>query len=48
MSRLASLAKSPLVRQGVSLLVGAAVGLFLHYLLFRLTLPVQPFIYVNF
>jgi hypothetical protein len=32
----------------VSLLVGLVVGVFFHYLLFRLTLPVQPFIYVAF
>ncbi len=35
-------------RHLLSLLVGVAVGIFLHYLLFRLTLPVQPFIYVSF
>jgi len=40
--------KSPVVRQVVSLVVGLAVGVFFHYLLFRLTLPVQPFIYVAF
>jgi hypothetical protein len=36
------------VRHAVSLLVGLAVGVFFHYLLYRLTLPVQPFIYVAF
>jgi hypothetical protein len=36
------------VKQVVSLLVGVVVGVFFHYLLFRLTLPVQPFIYVAF
>lgn len=30
------------------LLVGLAVGVFLHYLLYRLFLPVEPFIYVAF
>jgi hypothetical protein len=32
----------------VSLLVGLVIGIFFHYLLFRLTLPIQPFIYVAF
>ena len=40
--------KSAAVRQLVSLLVGLAIGVTFHYLLFRLTLPVQPFIYVAF
>jgi hypothetical protein len=40
--------RSAPVRYGVSLLVGLAIGAFCHYLLFRLTLPVQPFIYVAF
>lgn len=40
--------KSPIVRHAISLIVGLAVGVFFHYLLFRLTLPVQPFIYVAF
>jgi len=40
--------KPSLLRHGLSLVVGVAVGIFLHYLLFRLTLPVQPFIYVSF
>ena len=43
-----SLLKSRPVKQAVSLLVGLVVGVFFHYLLFRLTLPVQPFIYVAF
>lgn len=30
------------------LILGLAVGLFLHYLCYRLFLPVQPFIYVAF
>ena len=43
MSRPASSPKRhPASRQALSLLVGVAVGIFLHYLLFRLTLPVQP------
>jgi hypothetical protein len=40
--------KSRPVKHAVSLLVGLVVGVFFHYLLFRLTLPVQPFIYVAF
>jgi hypothetical protein len=28
--------------------LGLAVGFFLHYLLYRLSLPLQPFIYVAF
>ena len=30
------------------LLLGLAIGVFIHYLLYRLFLPVQPFIYVAF
>ena len=48
MNRLEPILKSPAVRHAVSLLAGLAVGISLHYLLFRLTLPVQPFIYVAF
>jgi hypothetical protein len=40
--------RSPLTRHAFSLLVGLAVGVFLHYLLYRLGLPIQPFIYVAF
>ncbi len=40
--------KSPAIRHAISLAVGLLIGVFLHYLLFRLTLPVQPFIYVAF
>ncbi|MBI5426140.1 MAG: hypothetical protein HZA32_18865 [Opitutae bacterium] len=29
-------------------LLGAALGLFLHYLLYRISLPIEPFIYVAF
>jgi hypothetical protein len=43
-----SFLKSRPVKHTVSLLVGLVVGIFFHYLLFRLTLPVQPFIYVAF
>jgi hypothetical protein len=33
---------------GVSLAVGCAGGIFLHYLIYRLSLPTEPFIYANF
>ena len=29
-------------------LLGIALGVFLHYLLYRISLPLQPFIYVAF
>ena len=48
MNSLENIAKSPAVKHGFSLLVGLLVGIVFHYLLFRLTLPVQPFIYVAF
>jgi len=48
MNALENFLKSPVVKHGVSLLVGIVVGIAFHYLLFRLTLPVQPFIYVAF
>lgn len=28
--------------------LGAVLGLFLHYLLYRISLPIEPFIYVAF
>jgi hypothetical protein len=31
-----------------SLVLGVAAGVFLHYLLYRLSLPTEPFIYVSF
>ena len=33
---------------GVSLALGLAGGGFLHYLIYRLSLPTEPFIYVSF
>ena len=48
MSALESILKSSVIRHGFSLLVGLVLGVVFHYLLFRLTLPVQPFIYVAF
>jgi hypothetical protein len=35
-------------RAALSLLLGAAAGVCLHYLLYRLSLPSTPFIYVAF
>lgn len=48
MSELEKILKTTAGRHAVSLLLGLVVAAFLHYLLFRLTLPVQPFIYVAF
>jgi hypothetical protein len=33
---------------GVSLMLGIAGGVFLNYLIYRLSLPTEPFIYVSF
>ena len=33
---------------GASLVLGLAGGMFLHYLIYRLSLPTEPFIYVSF
>ena len=32
----------------LSMILGLVVGVFFHYLLYRLNLPKEPFIYVNF
>jgi hypothetical protein len=32
----------------LSLLIGCALGILFHYTLYRLSLPVEPFIYVAF
>ena len=32
----------------VSLVIGALIGVFAHYLLYRMSLPSEPFIYVAF
>lgn len=32
----------------VALLLGLLVGVFFHYLIYRLSLPSKPFIYVSF
>ncbi len=36
------------VRGALSFVLGLAVALILHYALFRMTLPVEPFIYMAF
>jgi hypothetical protein len=36
------------LRMLYSITLGAACGAFLHYLLFRFGLPLEPFIYVSF
>lgn len=38
----------PVVRAALSLLAGVAAAVVFSYLLFRLGLPSQPFIYVSF
>jgi len=37
-----------LLRQLVSFLLGCAVGAVLHYALYRMGLPIEPFIYMAF
>ena len=32
----------------LSLALGVAGGVFLHYLIYRISVPVEPFIYVGF
>lgn len=48
MKTLEDILQSRIARHGISLLLGLVVGVFFHYMLFRLTLPVKPFIYVAF
>lgn len=48
MNAFANFLKTNAGRHAVSVIVGLVVAVFFHYLLFRLTLPVQPFIYVAF
>jgi hypothetical protein len=36
------------LRAVASFLLGCAVGVVLHYTLYRMGLPIQPFIYVGF
>jgi hypothetical protein len=35
-------------RKILSFLVGCAIGVLLHYILYRMSLPLEPFIYVAF
>jgi hypothetical protein len=37
-----------LLRQVVSFLLGCAIGVLFHYVLYRIGLPVEPFIYLAF
>jgi len=36
------------VRWGRYFILGLGLGVFVHYLLYRISLPVEPFIYVSF
>jgi hypothetical protein len=36
------------LRFGLSFLIGAVLGILAHYILYRMTLPVEPFIYTAF
>lgn len=48
-SRLASWTNlPPALRLLGRFVLGVAIGVLLHYLLYRISLPVQPFIYVAF
>jgi hypothetical protein len=38
----------PVVRFLLRFLLGVAIGFLFHYLLYRIYLPVEPFIYVAF
>lgn len=37
-----------IVSKSLNILLGILFGIMLHYLLFRFSLPVKPFIYVSF
>jgi hypothetical protein len=37
-----------MVRFLVSFLLGCLIGLLFHYVLYRMSLPVEPFIYMTF
>jgi hypothetical protein len=37
-----------LLRQLVSFVVGCAIGVLFHYALYRMGLPIEPFIYMAF
>jgi hypothetical protein len=36
------------LRVGLSFVIGAVLGVLAHYVLYRMTLPVEPFIYTAF
>ena len=36
------------LRLAVSFVLGCAVGVLLHYTLYRMSLPLEPFVYVAF
>jgi hypothetical protein len=38
----------PFVKTAFSLLLGLLLGVFIHYLLYRISLPLEPFIYASF
>lgn len=40
--------KSNLLRSLLSLALGLLAGVFFHYLLYRISLPTEPFIYSSF
>jgi hypothetical protein len=40
--------KNKLLNGSISLMLGVAIGIFFHYLLYRFSLPKEPFIYANF
>lgn len=40
--------KNKLLNGFISLMLGVAIGIFFHYLLYRFSLPKEPFIYANF
>lgn len=39
---------NPYIRYGLNFIGGAAIGLFLNYYLYRIGLPLKPFIYQAF
>jgi hypothetical protein len=48
MNAIRRLLSAPPALFAVRFLLGVALGVFFHYLLYRIFLPVQPFIYVAF
>ena len=37
-----------IIKRGINILLGLVVGIMIHYLLYRYTLPAKAFIYVSF